>query len=145
MTEQVLPDNESECGVSNMERWAGKRKAASILGKAVLLTYVITALLLLLFAFLSLQFQLDAGQIGIGILCIYGIACLAGGWYVAGKAGKRRLFWGLGVGVLYFLILVLISGMGDRSLRGDWVQILSALFLCGASGTAGGIAAGWRG
>ena len=132
MTEQVLPDNESECGVSNMERWAGKRKAASILGKAVLLTYVITALLLLLFAFLSLQFQLDAGQIGIGILCIYGIACLAGGWYGAGKAGKRRLFWGLG-------------GMGDRSLRGDWVQILSALFLCGASGTAGGIAAGWRG
>ena len=96
MTEQVLPDNESECGVSNMERWAGKRKAASILGKAVLLTYVITALLLLLFAFLSLQFQLDAGQIGIGILCIYGIACLGRmvwgwkGWKKASVLGTGR-------------------------------------------------------
>ncbi len=128
-----------------MDRWVGKRKAASILGKAVLLTYVVTALLLLLFAFLSLQFQLDAGQISIGILCIYGIACLAGGWYGALKAGKRRLFWGLGVGILYFLILLLISGMGDRSLRGDWVQLLSSLLLCGASGMAGGIGAGWRG
>lgn len=127
-----------------MENWDGK-KIVSIMGKAVLLTYVLTALLLLFLAFLSLQLQMSAGQIGIGILCIYGAACLAGGWYGAGKAGKRRLFWGLAVGVLYFVVLLLVSQLGERTLRGDLVQLFSTFLLCAASGMAGGIAAGWRG
>ena len=76
-----------------MENWDGK-KIVSIMGKAVLLTYVLTALLLLFLAFLSLQLQMSAGQIGIGILCIYGAACLAGGWYGAGESRKKKAFLG---------------------------------------------------
>ena len=58
---------------------------------------------------------------------------------------KGVCFWGLGVGVLYFLILVLISGMGDRSLREIGYRFCPPCFSAAASGTAGGIAAGWRG
>ena len=52
--------------------------------KSLLLAYALTALLLLFLAFLLFQFDLGEKPVAAGIVSVYVIACLAGGFF-AGK------------------------------------------------------------
>jgi len=63
--------------------------------KALLVSYVVTGLLLLLIAGLLYRFQLDEGKVQIGIILTYILSCFAGG-FLTGKMMKSRQFlWGV--------------------------------------------------
>ncbi|MCC8138471.1 MAG: TIGR04086 family membrane protein [Clostridiales bacterium] len=113
----------------------------SVVG-ALTVSFLATVILLLVFAFLLLKLQLTAGQTEIGILVIYVLSCFAGGWVGGKKANRRKFLWGLLTGVLYFLLLLAISGMGEEALQPELPGTLLSLALCALGGTLGGMLAG---
>lgn len=106
--------------------------------KALILTYILTAVSLILLAFALYRFHLTEPQINFGVRAIYVISCLIGG-FVSGKLiRQRRFFWGALLGFLYMGILILAS-FAINHVFPDTPQILLYLSLCSASASIGGI------
>lgn len=107
--------------------------------KALLCAYVLTGILLLLLTLLFYKMKLDEGKVTAGIIGIYVISTFVGG-FVAGKLAKVRKFaWGLMIGILYFVLLLLISFGVYRSLQGGAANALTTFFLCAGGGMLGGM------
>lgn len=107
--------------------------------KALLASYVVTGILLLLLTFLLYQFELDEQKVTAGIVVIYVVSTFAGG-FILGKLTKVRKFaWGLVLGIAYFMLLFFISFGIYRGIDGDWVQILTTFFMCAGGGMFGGM------
>ena len=109
--------------------------------KALLVSYLLTGGLLLLLAGLLYRFRLDEGKIQIGIILIYIVSCFAGG-FLAGKMMKSRKFlWGVLLGLLYFLIMTLVSLAVNRGLQDGTTSYFTTFFLCMGGGMLGGMCA----
>ena len=107
--------------------------------QALLVSYAITALLLLVLAVLLYKLNLDKGKVSAGIIGIYVVSAFAGG-FLLGKLQKvRKFIWGLVLGILYFLLLLLVSFGVYHTLQGDVVNLLTMLVLCSAGGMLGGM------
>ena len=111
-----------------------------VLIRALLISYVVTALLLLLMALLLFKLELDENKISMGMIAVYVLSCFLGG-FAAGKGGQSRRFaWGLLTGALYFIILAAVSfGMGGE---GEGVlSLVTTGALCLGGGMIGGMLA----
>ena len=107
--------------------------------KALLASYVVTGILLLLLTFLLYQFELDEQKVTAGIVVIYVVSTFAGG-FILGKLTKVRKFaWGVVLGIAYFMLLFFISFGIYRGIDGDWIQILTTFFMCASGGMFGGM------
>jgi len=96
--------------------------------KALLVSYVVTGLLLLLIAGLLYRFQLDEGKVQIGIILTYILSCFAGG-FLTGKMMKSRQFlWG-----------VLLGLAVNRELQSSTAGFVTAFLLCMGGGMLGGM------
>lgn len=107
--------------------------------KSLLFAYSVTGMMLLFLAFLLFQFDLGEKTVEAGILAVYILSCLLGG-FMAGKfVRKEKYIWGMGVGLLYFLLLALVSFI----VQGKWDMALShvvtTLLMCLGGGTLGGM------
>lgn len=107
--------------------------------KSLLLAYGLTGILLLFLAFLLFRFDLQEGPLSAGIVAVYVISCLTGG-FLAGKLLRRdKYLWGLVVGACYFCLLLAVSFAAE----GRWDMTLSHLvttfFMCLGGGTLGGM------
>ena len=111
------------------------------IAKALLASYLLTGGLLLLLAGLFYRFRLDEGKVQIGIILIYILSCFAGG-FLAGKMMKNRKFlWGVLVGLLYFLVMTLVSLAVNRGLEDGTVSCLTTFLLCMCGAMLGGMCA----
>ena len=107
--------------------------------KALMVSYVVTGLLLLLIAGLLYRFQLDEGKVQIGIIITYILSCFTGG-FLAGKMMKNRQFlWGVFLGLLYFAIMMLVSLAVNRELQSSTSGFVTAFLLCMGGGMLGGM------
>lgn len=125
-----------------VERIYGNKRTAWNLFRGLVLAGIVSMISLLILAFVMLKLQMDVGQMEIGILLTYALSCLAGGWYCGRKSEKRKFIWGLLTGILYFLLLFLISRTGEDAGAADFMQGLTAFALCAAGGMLGGMLAG---
>ena len=107
--------------------------------KSLLLSYVLTGISLLLLAFLLFQFNLVEQPVAIGILVIYVISCLAGGFLVGKIIRKEKYLFGLLVGLSYFLLLAIVSfavqGKWDMTMR----HAVTTFLMCLGGGALGGM------
>ena len=117
----------------------GAGKMAKNVMKSLLAAYLVTAVFLFVLAFVLLKLQPDAQKTGIAILACYVISCLAGGWVCGKQAEKRKFLWGLLSGILYFILLLAVSGLREQALPVGTMQVLTAFILCACSGMAGGM------
>lgn len=124
-----------------MEQLRGSSKLVTAVLLGLVLSCLVTTVVLLILAFVMLKLQPEAGTIEIWILVTYAVSCLLGGWYCGRKMEKKKFLWGLILGVLYFLLLFLISGMGDRAIQSGLVQSMAALAICAGGGMLGGMIA----
>ncbi len=118
--------------------WRKNEKVVNVV-KGLLVSYIVSAVLLLLLAFLLYKFSLPKQVIGIGVTAVYIISTFLGG-FVLGKHMKvKKYLWGLSIGMGYFLILIVISLIangGFQNISGDfWLTMV----LCGGSGMLGGM------
>ena len=106
--------------------------------KALLASYIVTALLLLLLTFLLYKFGLDEKKVEIGILIVYLVSDFIGGMIAGKLAGTRRFLWGTLIGILYFALLLMISIGVYRTIQGGSSMLVS-FALCVAGGMLGGM------
>ena len=107
--------------------------------KSLLISYLLTAGLLLLLALFLYKFSLTEKIVSLCITGIYILVTFLAGFLAGKREGARKFLWGLLMGCLYFIILTLVSlivnhGMGDLS-----SGFFSTLVLCAASGMLGGM------
>ena len=110
-----------------------------ILTRSLCVSYLLSLLLLACLSVMLYQFHLPVSKASLGVYALYALSCFLGG-FLAGKGQKsRRFFWGLLSGLLYFLILVLMTLLIKNKLTTDTSHLLQVLGLCAAGGMAGGM------
>lgn len=115
--------------------------------KTLLCAYLVTGVLLVALAFLLYKFHWDEGKISIGILVIYVLSNLVGGFIIGKCAGSRKFLWGLASGILYFALLLFVSLAFYHSLQHGGANTLTTFLLCAGGGMLGGMLSiflGWN-
>ena len=126
-----------------MRKWMLKRdtqdkKFLSVL-LILVLSYVLTACLLLLLAFILYKFRISESIVNIAVIVIYISVTFAAG-FIAGKYYKvKKFLWGLVLGSVYFLILVLVSLIGGVSDAVIGSGVVTTWILCAGGGMLGGM------
>lgn len=110
-----------------------------ILLQSLAAAYGTTVLLLLLLAFLLMKLDLKESAVTIGIAAVYVLSCFAGGFLAGKKIKEKKFFWGLVTGVLYFLLLLVLSVALQTGSLAEVSAVLSAAALCVGGGTLGGM------
>lgn len=122
-----------------MEKGNAYQDAAVRMIKALLASYIVTGLLLLVLALLLYKLRLSESAVNVGIIAVYVVSCFLGG-FLGGKMMKTRKFlWGSVCGLLYFTILAVISLAVNQSFSGGSSHFVTTLALCLAGGTLGGM------
>lgn len=122
-----------------MEKGKAYQDTAVRMIKSLLAAYIITGVLLLALALLLYKLRLSESAVNVGIIAVYVISCFLGG-FLEGKMMKtRRFLWGSLLGLLYFAILAAISLAVSQSFSGSSSHFVTALILCMAGGTLGGM------
>ncbi|OUP85864.1 hypothetical protein B5F07_02990 [Lachnoclostridium sp. An169] len=123
------------------------RSGEGIAGKAVwmikslLCAYVVTGIFLLILTLLLYKMGLSEENVNAGITLIYVISTFAGGFVMGKLTGSRKFLWGLLAGILYFLLLVLISLGLYHSLQSEISGLITTFLLCAGGGMLGGMIA----
>lgn len=122
-----------------MDRNIRKDSKALWVLKALLIAYVVTGVLLLILAVLLYKMELDEKAVSAGVIAIYVAATLIGGLAIGKMAKVKRFVWGLGLGLAYFALLVLITLGVYRTLDTNGINILTTFILCAGGGMIGGM------
>ncbi|MCL2718417.1 MAG: TIGR04086 family membrane protein [Lachnospiraceae bacterium] len=107
--------------------------------KCLLFAYLITAGLLLLLALLLYRFELSEQIVSIAIIVIYVAVTFLAGFVAGKKMGARKFLWGLMMGALYFVVLILVSLAVNKGLGGVTNDFVTVMLLCTGSGMLGGM------
>ncbi len=107
--------------------------------KGLLFSYIVTAIILLLLSFLMLKLDLPSSVISGGIILSYIASTFIGGFFVGKKIEQRKFVWGLTMGVVYFIILLLVSLAMNRAEPLPLGNLLTAFLTCSLSGMIGGM------
>ena len=107
--------------------------------KNMLISYLLTAGLLLLLSLLLYRFGLSENIVSIGITGIYVLATFLSGFLAGKREQTKRFLWGLLMGLLYFLLLSAVSLIVDSSTFSLGRGFITTLILCCAGGMLGGM------
>lgn len=107
--------------------------------KSLLISYLLTAGLLLLLALLLYRFSLTEKIVSACITGIYIVVTFLAGFLAGKREGTRKFLWGLLMGCLYFLVLTLVSLIVNHSISGLSASFFTVLVLCTGSGMLGGM------
>ena len=112
---------------------------AFFLLKCLLFSYIFTALLLLLLAFLLFKLGLSEEIVSIAIIGIYVVSTFFGGFIAGKKLQSRKFVWGLLIGCAYFGVLAAVSILVNQPVSELGDSVLTTFILCGAGGMLGGM------
>lgn len=144
MPKQAVPGavgqgTESEQGEEMEQNPNTEGIPVGFLVKSLLFSYILTAVLLAILAFLLYKLGLDEKTVSVAIIAIYVAGTLFGGFVTGKKMRNRRFLWGLLMGTLYFLVLALVSlavGKGNIQMG---TSFFTTLALCAGGGMLGGM------
>ncbi|BBF45371.1 predicted membrane protein [Lachnospiraceae bacterium KM106-2] len=122
-----------------MNRTAKGSQRAIIIVKALLASYVISAIMLLIIAFFMYKFDPSSAVVSVGIILTYIVSAFVGGFIIGKNAVQKRFVWGIVIGLIYFLIILIVSSILSKDVFGDIGSTLSVLLTCGLGGMLGGM------
>ena len=109
------------------------------LGIYLLISYAMTALILLVIAFLLYKMKLSEKIVSGGIILTYIAATFLVGYLSGKKMKKKRYLWGLGMGFAYYVVFIILSLIINRGDMEVSRTILTTLVLCMGGGMLGGM------
>ncbi|MBB5265199.1 putative membrane protein (TIGR04086 family) [Catenibacillus scindens] len=117
----------------DVKRWS------IVMVKALAASVLVTAAGIALFSALAYFFRLDDGMINAGVVVLHILSCFAGG-FLAGKGiREKKYLWGLLAGVLYFIVLLIISLILAGEEGVSVTNYLTTILICLGSGMLGGM------
>ena len=122
-----------------MERQVRKDSKVMWVLKALLASYIVTGILLLLLTMVLYKMELNEKMVSAAIVAIYVMATLIGGILIGKMAKVKRFIWGLGLGIAYFALLLLITLGVYHTLNGDGANLVTTFILCAGGGMVGGM------
>lgn len=122
-----------------MERQVRKDSKVMWMLKALLVSYVVTGLLLLLLTLLLYKFELNEKAVSAGIIAIYVVSTLIGGIIIGKTAKVKKFVWGISLGIIYFAMLLLITLGVYHTLNGNATNLMTTFVLCAGGGMIGGM------
>ena len=118
--------------------WRKNEKVMNLL-KGLGVSYIVSAVLILVLAFLLYKFRLPKQMIGAGVTAVYIISTFLGGFILGKHTKVKKFLWGLCIGMAYVLILVLISLIVNGGFQNLSGNLILTMILCGGSGMLGGM------
>lgn len=122
-----------------MDKTIHRNSKVIIILRDLLISYIITGLLLLILSFCMLKLDLSNKVLSGGIIVTYILSNFTGGFLLGKSSEQKRFLWGLGMGVLYFVTLILISIATSPIAALEGGRITSVMFICIFSGMLGGM------
>ncbi|QHQ61194.1 TIGR04086 family membrane protein [Anaerocolumna sedimenticola] len=122
-----------------MDKVLHRNSKVVVILRDLLISYMVTGILLLLLAFFMLKADLSGGILNGGILLTYVLSSFAGGFLLGKSADQKRFLWGLGMGALYFIMLVLISILTNSVMGMEASRVITVMVICLFSGMLGGM------
>lgn len=111
------------------------------MGKALLISYLLTGVILAILSYFVFQYEMKEGLVNIIIVATYVIANFMGGFICGKRMKEKKFLWGLGLGILYAAILLIVSvALGNSGVLADKSN-LTMLMLCTGGGMLGGMLA----
>jgi len=107
--------------------------------KDLLIAYIVTGLMLLLVAFFMLKLDISGGILSGLVIATYVLSAFVGGFLLGKSADQKRFMWGLFMGALYFIVLILISILMDSLMGLEASRVINVLIICLVSGMFGGM------
>lgn len=109
------------------------------IAKALLVAYIVTGLGLLILAFALYRFGLSTNVTELGVVFIYILSTAVGGLFLGKCVERRRFLWGMLFGLIYVLVLIIVSCIARGNISGVAESGISSLLLCLAGGMLGAI------
>ena len=107
--------------------------------EAVALSALISFVLIALAAWIMLSGKMSVGMEKIFLNAIRIISCFAGGFFCGKKNRQRGFIWGLLVGAIYYVLLMLLRVVTGTDFQGNTLNTVTALLCCIGSGMLGGM------
>lgn len=107
--------------------------------KCLFAAYAVTGALLMLLAGLLYKFSLSEQIVEIGIIVIYCVASLLSGIFFSKGSNSRRFVWGMLAGILYFVVICIISVVAEPGFKFLSNSCITTFFICAGSGMLGGM------
>lgn len=122
-----------------MDKVLHRNSKVVVILRDLLVSYIITGLLLLLLAFLMLKADVSGMILNGGILLTYILSSFTGGFLLGKSAEQKRFLWGLAMGALYFVTLILISILTNSVMGMEAGRVVTVMAVCLFSGMLGGM------
>ena len=107
--------------------------------KSLVVSYIITAFILLLLSFLMLKADLPGIVLSGGIYLSYIVSVFLGGFLTGKRLEQKKFLWGLLLGVIYFAILLLISLLMNEVAPLPMGSYFTVFLVCAVGGMLGGM------
>lgn len=124
-----------------MEKQVQRDKKVMWMLKALLASYIVTGILLLVLTLFLYKLELNEQMVSAAVIAIYLLSTFIGGIIIGKLTRVRKFLWGLVLGVIYFALLLFITLGVYRTLSADAVSLLTTFILCSGGGMAGGMCA----
>lgn len=122
-----------------MNKVAVKKTLPFHIAKALIFAYIVTAVILLLLSFILYKVQIPSGVVSVGVILAYILSTFVGGFFIGKKVEARKFIWGIAIGAIYFLIIILISIVLNKAAFGSAGSIVTVLGMCLLGGMLGGM------
>ena len=122
-----------------MEKNVGKKSLLFQVIKVLVMMYILTGILLLVLAGILYKFEISENMVNAGIIVIYLLSGLVGGFVMGKIRNNRKFVWGMVIGAAYFLILMVVSLVLHQEIENGMIHFFMTLVLCVASGMVGGM------
>ncbi|HAB60680.1 MAG TPA: TIGR04086 family membrane protein [Lachnospiraceae bacterium] len=122
-----------------MNKAAGKNTLPIHIAKALIFSYIVTAVILLLLSFILYKVQIPSGVVSVGVILAYILSTFVGGFFIGKKVEARKFLWGLAIGAIYFLLVIIISIVMNKAAFGSAGSIVTVLGMCLLGGMLGGM------
>ena len=109
--------------------------------QALIVSYLVTALFILLYALAIWKLDISGQVIKGAVIVLYIISAAFGGLYIGKKQGEKKFLWGMLSGCLYFLLLFMITVLSEGFSGNFGMHFFTTLLICSMSGTLGGMLA----
>lgn len=107
--------------------------------RSLFLAYLLSGACLLFLAFLVFKLDIGKGPAIAGILVIYVLSCLSGGFFAGKMLRQDKYRWGFLVGLCYFVLLAAVSFAVQKKWDMSFQHLVTTFFMCLGGGTLGGM------